>query len=493
MLGFLRHHQPTVLYKKMEPGSFLMHIQPLNESSLSPSDMRTIYIERRQQVLEILRNTCKGALAIIPTAPERTRSRDTDHPYRHDSYFYYLTGFTEPEAMLVLDASAEKEAPSSILFCRPKNEEREIWDGFRFGPHAARDALGVDEAHSIETLDQEMPVLLAKAPAICYAFGQSHTLDKNMRRWLAAAAQKNRTGRRAPSVVYDITALLDPMRAIKHPHEIDLMRRAARISAQGHLRAMEKCYPGIREYELEAELLYTFRRHGSQSTAYSSIVAAGPNACVLHHLAGTAEARVGDMVLIDAACELDSYAADITRTFPVNGRFSKPQRTLYEIVLAAQQAAIDATQPGASFNEPHEAALRILTQGLLDTGLLPSDKYGSLEDAIEKEAYKRFYMHKTSHWLGLDVHDCGLYRDLQAPRGKDNQHPWIRLQKNMVLTIEPGLYVRAAADIPEEYWDIGIRIEDDAVVTEKGCELLSRDVPVTVAEIEALVGCHKNY
>lgn len=469
-----------------------MHTQPLNESALSPSDMRAIYIQRRAQLLEVLRTACQGALAILPTAPERVRSRDTHYPYRHDSNFYYLTGFTEPQAMLVLNASAQKEAPSSILFCRPKNEEREIWEGFRFGPHAARNALGVDEAYSIELLDQEMPALLAKAPALCYAFGQSHSFDKKMRRWLLAAAQISRNGRRAPPVVYDLAALLDPMRAIKQPHEIDLMRRAACISAKGHLRAMQKCYSGIREYELEAELLYEFRRHGSQSVAYSSIVAAGPNACVLHHLAGTAKARVGDMVLIDAACELDSYAADITRTFPVNGRFTKAQRALYEIVLAAQQAAIDVTRAQARFNEPHEAALRILTQGLLDLGLIPKNLYGSVEDAIEKEAYKRYYMHKTSHWLGLDVHDCGAYRDATEPVGSDNLYPWIRLQENMVLTIEPGLYVRAAADIPEEYWNIGIRIEDDAVVTKTGCELLSRDVPVSVAEIEKLVGCPKN-
>ncbi len=468
-----------------------MHAQSLCDNPLSPSDMRKIYIARRQHVLDMLRTLCQGALALLPTAPEHIRSRDTEYPYRQDSYFYYLTGFTEPDAMLVLDAHAEKDEPSSLLFCRPKNEEREIWDGFRFGPQAARNALGVDQAYAIEDLDHHMAALFAKAPAICYAFGQNIQLDTQIRRWITAAAQKNRDGRRAPPTVYDLTALLDPMRAIKQPHEIDIMRRAARISADGHLRAMQNCYPGICEYELEAELLYAFRRQGSQFPAYSSIVAAGPNACTLHHLAGTAKARNGDLVLIDAACELDGYAADITRTFPVNGRFSKPQRTLYEIVLAAQKAAIDATRPDAHFNEPHEAAVRILAQGLRDTGLLPADKYGTLEDILEQESYKRFYMHRTSHWLGLDVHDCGLYRDLQAPKGKDNQYPWIRLEANRVLTIEPGLYIRPAADVSDEYWNIGIRIEDDVVVTEQGCELLSRDVPVAVADIEKLVGSHR--
>jgi len=277
------------------------------------------------------------------------------------------------------------------------------------------------------------------------------------------------------------------MRLFKDAHEISIMRRAGEISAQAHRRAMAACRPGVREYELEAELLYTFRKHGAQGPAYGSIVAAGANACVLHYAAGNTIAHDGDLILIDAACELDGYASDITRTFPANGRFTPPQRELYDIVLAAQEAAIAATRPGATFDDPHNAALRVLSQGLLDTGIIDRALFSSVDDVIAERAYAPFYMHRTSHWIGMDVHDCGDYRERGAPRDAQGALPARTLRASMALTIEPGLYIRPAENVPERYWHIGIRIEDDAVVTPDGCELLTRDVPVKADEIEALM------
>jgi Xaa-Pro aminopeptidase len=299
--------------------------------------------------------------------------------------------------------------------------------------------------------------------------------------------QRARMGINAPEVFHDIEAILHEMRLLKGPEEIAIMRQAAAISAQAHIRAMRSCKPGKREYQLEAELLYEFRYHGAESVAYNSIVAAGANACVLHHRAGSAELLDGDLCLIDAGCELHGYASDITRTFPINGRFSSAQRALYDITLAAQQAAVDATRPGHSFIDPHQAAVRVLTQGLIDEKLIRISEVGSLDAAIETGAYKRFYMHRTSHWLGMDVHDVGSYRELDAVTQPDAERPWRTLSENMVLTIEPGLYIRPAEDISEAYWNIGIRIEDDALVTANGCELISRGVPVDPLEIESII------
>jgi Xaa-Pro aminopeptidase len=415
------------------------------------------------------------------------RNRDTDYPYRHDSYFYYLTGFAEPQALLVLDADAPPGEPASILFCRPKNAERETWEGFHFGPEAAREAFGLDAAFPIDELDAQLPRVIADSPALHYAFGRSAELDAQVRRWLDAVRAQSRSGIVPPTSLVDVAPILDDMRLVKDEHELSLMRRAARISAEAHRRTMAACRPGMREYELEAELLYAFRRRGAQAPAYGSIVAAGANACVLHYPAGNAILRDGDLVLIDAACELDGYAADITRTFPANGHFSPAQRELYEIVLAAQQAAIDATRAGVSFEAPHDAAVRVLAQGLFDTGIVSRERFSSVDDVIAERAYARFYMHRTGHWLGMDVHDCGDYRERHAARDANGALPWRTLRPGMTLTIEPGLYVRAAEDVPERYWDIGIRIEDDAIVTEHGCELITRDVPVDADEIEALM------
>jgi Xaa-Pro aminopeptidase len=438
------------------------------------------YANRRARVLAQM-HAQGGGVAIIPTAPEVMRNADADYPYRHDSYFYYLTGFTEPEATLVLVAG---ETDRAILFCREKNEEREIWDGYRYGPEAAREAFGFDAAHPIARIDDELPKLMANAPALFYALGSSSRLDEQVKGWLNAVRAQVRAGVTAPNAAIDVRVILNEMRLVKDDHEIAIMQRAADITADAHARAMRSSRAGLREYHLEAELLHEFRRNGSQFPAYGSIVAAGPNACVLHYRAGDAELRDGELVLIDAGCELDSYASDITRTFPVNGRFSGPQKTLYEIVLDAQYAAIAATRPGARFTDGHDAALKVLAQGMLDTGLLDKNKVGSLDDVIANGSYRQFYMHRTGHWLGMDVHDVGDYRD-PAPAGAEK--PWRTLAPGMVLTIEPGMYVRPAEGVPEQFWHIGIRIEDDALVTSEGCHILTHKAPKTVAEIEAVM------
>jgi Xaa-Pro aminopeptidase len=438
------------------------------------------YAARRANVIAQMKAK-GGGVAIIPTAPEVMRNRDADYPYRHDSYLYYLSGFTEPEAVIVLVAGKTSQ---SILFCREKNLEREIWDGYRYGPEAAREKFGFDAAYPIEALDGEMPKLMANAPALFYALGANNKLDAQVQDWLQSVRMQARAGVTAPSTVHDVHVLLDEMRLFKDAEEIAVMKRAAAIAAEGHCRAMRTARPGLREYHLEAELLHEFRRQGSQFPAYGSIVATGANACVLHYRASDAEIKNGDLVLIDAGCELDSYASDITRTFPANGVFSGPQKALYEIVLAAQAAAIAETRPGKRFMDGHDAAVQVLAQGMLDTGLLDKDKVGTLEDVIEKGSYRQFYMHRTGHWLGMDVHDVGEYREAAAS-GEDK--PWRKLEPGMVLTIEPGIYVRPGEGVPEQFWNIGIRIEDDAVVTDHGCDIITSGVPKAVADIEALM------
>jgi Xaa-Pro aminopeptidase len=431
---------------------------------------------RRERLMAYMRSA-GGGLAILPTAPRVNRNRDVEYSYRHDSDFYYLTGFTEPEAWLVLIAG---ETDRAILFCHSKDIEREIWEGVSCGPEAAVERYGVDEAYAIEELDSRLPSILIEQLTIYRSFSSTESVERRIREWLKTAEQNTRGRLPTPHHIRDLRVPLAEMRLVKDSHEIAAMRQAARISAGAHRRAMRAARIGMHEYQLEAELLYEFRRHGAQYPAYPSIVAAGPNACVLHYPAGNAVLRDGDLVLIDAGCEYDSYAADITRTFPANGRFTGTQRALYDLTVAAQQAAVQATAPGRSFNDPHVAAVQVLAQGMLDEGLLQ----GTLDGIIESGAYSRFYMHRTSHWLGLDVHDVGDYRAGPAVAG---ERPWRPLQTGMMLTIEPGIYVRPAADIPEKFWNIGIRIEDDALVTHEGCELLTRGVPVDASEIEALM------
>ncbi len=426
-----------------------------------------LYRKRRERLARAM----QAGIAVIPTAPERVRNRDSHYPYRFDSHFYYLTGFAEPGAALVIVAG---EAPRSLLFCRTRSEEREIWEGFRYGPEAARERFGFDAAHPIEALDEALVGLLENQPALYYPVGDDPEWDARAMKWLNAVRARVRAGVAAPDRVQDVRALVDDMRVVKDPHEQSIMRRAARIAAAAHRRAMQSVRPGRNEYEIEAELLHEFRRNGAQFPAYSPIVAGGANACVLHYVFNDAPLRDGDLLLIDAGCELDGYASDITRTFPVNGRFSGAQREVYELVLAAQHAAIEKVRAGSEWIAPHDAAVRVLAQGLLDLKLLA----GTLDEVLEKESYKRFYMHRTGHWLGLDVHDAGDYRR----SGK-----WRALATGMALTVEPGLYIRAADDIPERLRNLGVRIEDDVLVTASGCEILTAEAPKSVDDIEALM------
>jgi Xaa-Pro aminopeptidase len=455
-----------------------------------------LYAKRRAQLAAQLGD---GGVAIIPTAPERARNRDSDFPYRHDSYFYYLTGFTEPNAWLVLDATGR-----STVFCQPKDLEREIWDGYRLGPDAAVSSLGVQAAHSVKELDAQLPKLLENQHTVWYPFATHKGLETQVDGWLNSVRARVRFGVVCPAQQRDVCGPLDEMRLIKDTHEQDIMRRAAHISAQAHVRAMQtssrmlRAGQDVREYHLDAELLHEFRQHGSQFPAYTSIVAAGANACVLHYRADAAPVRAGELVLIDAGCELDGYASDITRTFPANGQFTGPQRDLYNLVLASQDAAVAATREGARFNDPHDATVKVLSQGLLDLGLLNKNKHGNAQDVIEKRAYFTYYMHRTSHWLGMDVHDCGSYVEpselgntsaRQDPLSGETitNRPSRILRSGMVLTIEPGLYVRPSDEAPEAFWNLGIRIEDDAIVQASGCELITRGVPVVADEIEALM------
>ncbi len=428
----------------------------------------TLVYRRRR---EALGRALQSGIAVLPTAPERVRNRDSHFPYRFDSHFYYLTGFTEPEAVLVVVAGPK---PRTVLFCREKNEEREIWDGFRYGPDAARERFGFDEAHPIEDLDELLPTLLEGQPALFYPVGADAEWDARTIGWLNAVRAKARAGVAAPGRIEDVRTLVDEMRLVKDAHEAALMRRSARIAAGAHRRAMQATRPGRFEYEIEAELGYEFRRSGAQFPSYTPIVAGGANACILHYVANDEPLAGGDLLLIDAGCELDGYASDITRTFPVDGKFSAAQREVYDVVLAAQLAAIATVRPGATWNAPHDAAVRVLAEGLLDLKLLR----GSLDQALEKETYKRFYMHRTGHWLGLDVHDAGEYK-------RDGQ--WRVLAPGMALTVEPGLYIRAADDVPERFRNIGIRIEDDVLVTASGCEVLTAEAPKAPADIEALM------
>ena len=431
-------------------------------NSMNPSSFSL----RRCALLEQLGD----GVAVIPTAPERVRNRDTYHPYRYDSYFWYLTGFPEPEAVLVLVGGAQ---PRSILFCRDKDESREVWDGFRYGPKAACAAFGFDEAYPVAAFGQKLAELIANHRALWYALGHDADWDARILQAINTVRGKSRAGLRPPYEILDVRRVLDEMRLLKDGDEGELLRRAADIASAGHSRAMQACRPGMTEYELEAELTCEFRRRGANGHAYAPIVAGGANACVLHYVDNRAPLAGSALVLIDAGCEVEGYAADITRTFPVNGKFSAVQRDVYEIVLAAQAAAISAIRPGASFGDFHVAALRVLVQGMIDLKLLSGD----LDGLIAREAYTPFYMHRTGHWLGLDVHDAGEYKS-----GEE----WTTLRPGMVLTVEPGLYIRPGADVPAHLAGMGIRIEDDVQVTRDGCDVYTTAAK-TIDEIETLM------
>jgi Xaa-Pro aminopeptidase len=424
----------------------------------------------RGRRLRLARQMQRG-VAAIATAPERLRNRDAHYPYRFDSYFYYLTGFPEPDAVLVLIAG---EGSRSLLFCRDKHLEREIWDGFRYGPEGARQAFGVDEAYSVKQLDEMLPKLLADQPAIFCDMGENAEWDARVIQWLNGVRAQVRTGISAPGEIRDVRKLLDEMRLVKDANELGVMRRAAKISAAAHRRAMQSTRPGLHEYEVEAELLYEFRRNGAQAPAYTPIVASGASACVLHYVANDQPLKDGELLLVDAGCELDGYAADITRTFPVNGRFVGPQRDVYELVLAAQSAAIAQVNAGLPWEAPHDAAVRVLARGFIDLGLCQ----GTVDAVIESGDYRKFYMHRTGHWLGMDVHDCGDYKRGGA---------WRPLEPGMVLTVEPGCYIRPGEGVPQHLWNIGVRVEDDVVVTPDACEVITIEAPKTVADIEEVM------
>jgi Xaa-Pro aminopeptidase len=421
---------------------------------------------RRKRLLKAIGD----GVAIVPTAPEVIRNRDAHHPYRFDSYFWYLSGFPEPEAVVVLIGG---KRPKSILFCREKHEEREIWDGYRYGPKAAKAAFGFDAAFPIAQLDKKLPEFLVDRDTLWHAIGHDAEWDARIAKALNAVRAQARAGKRAPRAIHDLRAEIDAMRLVKDDAEATIQQRAADIASAGHARAMRACRPGMAEYELEAELTYEFRRRGADAHAYTPIVAGGANACVLHYVSNDKLLNDHTLALIDAGCEVEGYAADITRTFPVNGRFNAAQKDVYEIVVAAQEAAFAATAPGRHFMEAHDAAVRVLTQGLIDLKLLS----GNLDNLIDKGDYKRFYMHRTGHWLGLDVHDAGAYKVGDA---------WTTLQPGMTLTVEPGLYIRPADDIPLALAGIGIRVEDDVRVTETGCHVFTT-APKTIAEIEEVM------
>ena len=428
------------------------------------------YAKRRKALMEKM---SPNSIAILASAPVTVRNRDVEHPFRQDSDFYYLSGFDEEHSVLVLIPG--REHGEYVLFCQEKIKEQEIWTGRRVGPEAAPDTLGCDDAFPITDIDDILPGLIEGKDRIYANLGTSPEFDQKLMQWVNHIKAQVRSGATPPHEFSALDHLLHELRLVKSPAEVEVMRHAAEISAEAHTRAMQTVRPGMREYQLEAELMQIFMAAGSRWPAYPSIVGAGDNACILHYTRNDDVIDDGDLILIDAGCELDYYASDITRTFPSNGRFSEPQRTLYQLVLDAQYAAIEATKPGNHWNQPHEAAVQVLVEGLVELVLLE----GAVDELIESQAYRQFYMHKTGHWLGMDVHDVGEYR-------VDGE--WRTLQPGMVLTIEPGLYVAPDDDSVDEKWrGIGIRIEDDVVVTEEGCDILTKDVVKEIADIEALM------
>ncbi len=415
-----------------------------------------------------------NSVAIIATRAEMYRNRDADYKYRADSSFYYLTGFAEPEAVAVLETFAEGETYRYSLFCRERNREMEIWNGYRAGVEGAVEIYGADEAFAIDLLDQEIIAKLLNKDRLYFRIGHQAEFDARVSQWIQKADSQQRRGSTSPAEVIQLDRLIDEMRLKKSAQEIELMQIASNISADAHTRAMQSVKPEMMEYALEAELNYIFGKNGCVP-AYNSIVGGGENACILHYVENNKPLKDGDLVLIDAACEYEFYASDITRTFPVNGKFSPEQKALYNIVLDAQLAAIDATRIGNHYKYPHEVAVKILTQGLVDLGLLS----GNVDELVESEAFRQFFMHGTGHWLGMDVHDVGAYK-----HGED----WRAYEAGMVVTVEPGLYIAPDDETVDVKWrGIGIRIEDDIVVTENGPLVLTKNVVKTVEEIEQLM------
>ncbi len=435
--------------------------------------MRITPAEFKRRRKQLMRMMGKNAIAIIPTAPELIRNRDVHFPFRPDSDFYYLTGFAEPESVAVL-IPGRKQA-EYILFCRERDPEREVWDGRRAGQEGAIRDFGADDSFPIDAIDEILPRMLEQSERVFYAMGCNPELDHQMSEWIGALRSKARSGVSGPLEFFALDHYLHDMRLYKSRSEIRLMREAAKISAAAHTDLMRYCRPGLYEYQLQAHFAHACAQRGAVQQAYPSIVGGGVNGCILHYTENNQPLNDGDLVMIDAGCELDCYASDISRTFPVNGRFSTEQRALYALVLEAQHAAIAEVKPGNHWNDPHEAAVRVLTKGLIKLGLLK----GKLDELIKTQAYSTFYMHRTSHWLGMDVHDVGDYKI-------DGQ--WRMLEPGMVLTIEPGLYIAPGAKGVAKKWQgIGIRIEDDVLVTPEGSDVLTKDVIKDPDAIEALM------
>ncbi|RKG39971.1 Xaa-Pro aminopeptidase [Acinetobacter rongchengensis] len=427
--------------------------------------------ERRDRLAEQMG---PNSIAIIATSPEVMRNRDADYKFRTDSSFFYLTGFAEPEAVAVIETDQTGQDYTYSLFCRERNREMEIWNGYRAGIDGAIDEYEADEAYAIDLLDEEITTKILNKEKLFYRIGQRADFDAKVSTWIRKADQTGR-GFGVPAKLIQLDQILDEMRVFKSSKEIELMQIASNISAEAHSRAMQKVRPEMMEYALEAELNYIFGQNGCVP-AYNSIVGGGKNACILHYVENNKSLKEGDLVLIDAACEYEYYASDITRTFPVNGKFSPEQKALYQVVLDAQIAAIDAIQLGHSYKEPHNVAVRILVQGLLDLGILQGD----IEQIIESEGYRQFYMHGTGHWLGMDVHDVGSY--------KDENGEWRVYEAGMVVTVEPGLYIAPDDESVDVKWrGIGIRIEDDVVATKNGPLVLTKNVVKSIEDIETLM------
>jgi Xaa-Pro aminopeptidase len=428
-----------------------------------------MFVDRRRRFMSQM----QGGVAVLFAAPERVRSNDTNYRFRQDTYFHYLTGFPETGAAAVLIPGHPEH--EFVLFVRPRNRERETWDGRRYGPEGALEHFGADAAYPIEHLDDFLSRHLENADRLYYGLGRYPERDAQVLRVLDAVRAKSRLGVKAPGTIADPAEILNEMRLLKTPEEIEIMRRAAVISAEAHRNAMRHLEPEMREYEVEAVIEFTFRRRGASGPAYNSIVGGGVNATILHYTENEDVCRDGDLLLVDAGAEYQGYAADITRTYPVSGRFTEEQNRVYGIVLDAQLRAIDAARPGARFDDVHQAALRRLVEGLVELDVLA----GGVDDLIAAEAYKPYYMHKTSHWIGMDVHDVGAYR---------NGVNWRKLQPGMVLTVEPGLYFAPdLEEVPAPYRGMGVRIEDDVLVTEGDPDVLTRQTPKAVAEIESIM------
>ncbi len=428
------------------------------------------FARRRKMLMGMME---PNSIAVLASGREKIRSRDTEFHFRQDSDFFYLSGFPEPEAVLVLIPG--REHGEYVLFCRERNMEKEIWNGYRAGPEGACEAYGADDAFPIDDIDDILPGLIEGRERVYYAMGKDSDFDLQVMEWVNRIRAKVRAGATPPGEFMDLDHFLHDMRLFKSAAELRTMRRAAEISAEAHVRAMQASQPDMYEYQLEAEIQHEFMRKGARFPAYNSIVGGGDNGCILHYVENSEKLRDGDLVLIDAGCEFEGYAADITRTFPVNGKFTEPQAALYEIVLQAQLAAITELRPGNHWNAPHDVSVRVITEGLLRLGLLQ----GKLEDLIAEGAYRQFYMHRIGHWLGMDVHDVGDYKV-----GGE----WRILEPGMVMTVEPGIYVAPGnMDVARKWRGIGIRIEDDVVITKDGCEILTSGVPKTQADIERLM------